>query len=313
MIKIAFFGEAMHELSTNQELNLGGDTYNTAVYFKRLMGEQVHVYFISAIGSDELSKQAKARWQQQALKLDFLQYATNHTLGAYGITLDANGERVFHYDRKNSAAREYFKLDTQHQFLTALQQQQFDYLYFSAISLAIYDDPTKQLLMTAIAQFKQAGGIVIFDSNYRQVLWQSNMQAHYWFRQAFLVADIIFVTNDDHFGVFGDCEQQQLVDFYRAYPQALRVIKQGLDDTIVLQQQTINYYPVTAVAKVIDTTAAGDAFAAGFLAEQILASPCAIAVQTAQQLAAQVITAAGAIVATTVTLKASKQQELNNA
>jgi len=68
MIKVAFFGEAMHELSLNNELCFGGDTYNSAVYLKRLLMNNAEVYFVSAIGSDELSKHAYNRFKNQGLK-----------------------------------------------------------------------------------------------------------------------------------------------------------------------------------------------------------------------------------------------------
>ncbi|KKK97887.1 hypothetical protein LCGC14_2648250, partial [marine sediment metagenome] len=177
MIKVAFFGEAMHELSLNDEPCFGGDSYNSAVYLKRLVMSHAEVYFVSAIGSDELSDRAFIRWQKQGLNLQYVLRSDVRTLGAYGIVVDDSGERTFHYDRKDSAAREYFNLDKQQAFLAALKHKLFDYVYFSAISLAILDEQSRQLFMAAIAAFKQAGGKVIFDSNYRAVLWQNKATA----------------------------------------------------------------------------------------------------------------------------------------
>ena len=299
MIKVAFFGEAMHELSLNNELCFGGDTYNSAVYLKRLLMNNAEVYFVSAIGSDELSKQAYNRFKNQGLNLKYLLRSDVRTLGAYGIVVDDTGERTFHYDRKNSAAREYFKLAPQQSFLAALEQKEFDYLYFSAISLAILDEQSRQLLMAAITVYKDAGGKVIFDSNYRAVLWQNKAIAQKCYKQAYARADILLITDDDHFGVFGFASSQQLLDFYKPYAHSLVIIKQGVNDTLVLQQQQLKNYPVQPAARVVDTTGAGDAFAAGFLAEYLISQQCDPAVTTAQQLAIQVIAATGAIVATT--------------
>tara|TARA_R110002167_G_scaffold50595_6_gene147318 strand:- start:3716 stop:4636 length:921 start_codon:yes stop_codon:yes gene_type:complete len=301
MIKMAFFGEVMHELSSCEEPRFGGDTYNSAVYLKRLLAELAEVYYITAVGKDDISAQAQARWQSQNLNLRYVLASDSHTIGTYSISIDKLGERAFRFERKNSAAREYFNLDKDLVFLTALKHRQFDYLYFSAISLSILDESTKQAFLSEICAFKQVGGQVIFDSNYRAVLWQNTTQAQTWYLQAFQCADVILVTNDDHFGVFGYCSSKQLVAFYQSYSQAVVVIKQGTDDTLVLLDQELHHYPVTSADRVVDTTAAGDAFAAGFLAEFLLNHHCADAVNTGQQLAAQVIGAPGAIVPTTMT------------
>ncbi|MDP5215248.1 sugar kinase [Pseudoalteromonas tunicata] len=304
MIKIAFFGEAMHELSPNHAVSFGGDTYNSAVYLKRLLDRQADVYFVSAIGCDELSIHAHTLWLHQGLNLQYLQHSPARTLGVYGITTDEQGERAFHYNRKNSAARVYFDLDQQQMFLIALKQKQFDYVYFSAISLAILDEAALQLFIAHVEAYKQAGGRVIFDSNYREILWQNKAQAQKCYQQAFKIADIIFATNDDHFGVFGQCSEYQLSAFYQACSHALVVIKQGIDDTLVLQtvgqNHTLSRYPVSPVTQVVDTTAAGDSFSAGFLAEYLSGQPIKVAINTAQRLAAQVIGGSGAIVATSI-------------
>lgn len=141
---------------------------------------------------------------------------------------------------------------------------------------------------------------MIFYSNYRPALWSQSASITKWYRCAYACADVIFITNDDHFGVFGSCEPDELVVFYQAYSHALCVIKQGASDTLVLNQSAVTAYPVKMVKHPVDTTAAGDAFAAGFLAEYLQQQILSTAVNTAQQLAAQVICSAGAIVKTTV-------------
>ena len=300
MISIAFFGEAMHELSEQQTTRFGGDTYNTAVYLKRLLLNRANVQFVTAIGCDELSIRAHTLWQHQQLNLQYVLHAPTRKMGEYGITTTENAEREFRYDRKDSAATAYFSLDGHQAFLTALTEKQFDYVYFSAISLAILPEPARQVFLTRIAAYKEAGGTVIFDSNYRAVLWQSQAHAQQCYQQALMLADFMFVTNDDHYGVFGPCTEQQLVSFYQAYCPALLVFKQGLDDTLVWHKAQLARYSVRAVEHALDTTAAGDAFSAGFLAEFLINHQIDEAVNTAQQLASEVIGHAGAIVETTI-------------
>ena len=73
MINIVFFGEAMQELSPDNEVRFGGDTYNTAVYLKRLLWRSAEVGFVSAIGCDALSIHAQSVWLHQGLNLHYLQ------------------------------------------------------------------------------------------------------------------------------------------------------------------------------------------------------------------------------------------------
>ncbi|OUL56652.1 PfkB family carbohydrate kinase [Pseudoalteromonas ulvae] len=111
------------------------------------------------------------------------------------------------------------------------------------------------------------------------------------------------VTNEDNFGVFGHCSRQQLVSFYQAYCPELLIVKQGIEETLVLQQQALVGYPVLPAKQVVDTTAAGEAFSAGFLAEFLSGASIGQALPTVNLLASQVILAAGAIVDTCVLLR----------
>ncbi|MCG9709441.1 MULTISPECIES: sugar kinase [unclassified Pseudoalteromonas] len=298
MIKIAFFGEAMQELNDEHVLRFGGDVYNTAVYFKRL-APQADAQFVSAIGIDEISQAAQTLWRQQGLSLSFVQTSTDKTLGRYGITTDSHGERKFCYARSDSAAKQFFQLDTQHNFIESLRTTHFSHCYLSAISLAILDTANRQLLLDVLDDFKRAGGKVIFDSNYRSVLWQSE-QATPFYLTAYKLADYLFVTDDDHHGVFGQCNEKELVSFYQQFTNKLVIIKQGVADTLVLNNKEIQRFTVQKAEHVVDTTSAGDAFSAGFLATYLYSHNTQQAISTAQQVALQVIAQKGAIVPTTI-------------
>jgi 2-dehydro-3-deoxygluconokinase len=302
MINIVFFGEAMIELNPENILRFGGDTYNSAVYFKRLCGEGADVFFVTAIGTDPISDAAYTSWLKQGLNLNYVQHSATYQMGKYGITIDAQGERLFQYERDDSAARRYFSLDTNNKFSSALSQGDFSHVYFSAISLAILSDEQRRNFLVYCREHKKQGGNVFFDSNYRSALWSDN-EALPWFEEAYSLADIIFVTDDDHYAVFGSCSIDQLIDFYSQYNSAEIIIKQGVNDTLVLEASLNSpsipsKYPVIAVSQVVDTTAAGDSFSAGYLAKRLFGGSIAEAVLNGQHLAAQVIRAEGAIVDT---------------
>jgi sugar/nucleoside kinase (ribokinase family) len=97
-------------------------------------------------------------------------------------------------------------------------------------------------------------------------------------RVAALAPDVVF-ANEDEADAFGG----PLADTW--------VIKRGAAGCTVEQAGELTAYPAAAVDGVVDTTGAGDAFAAGFLLE----SDVAAAVSRAQDAAARCITQVGAL------------------
>lgn len=110
--------------------------------------------------------------------------------GAYLISTCPQGERSFSYGRDTSAAKSMLSA------MTAPQQQallsQTDLFYFSGISLAILL-PEERLLFWQLAQQLVEQGIqLVFDSNYRPVLWESKSLAKAEFQRACEISDVVF-------------------------------------------------------------------------------------------------------------------------
>jgi sugar/nucleoside kinase (ribokinase family) len=79
---------------------------------------------------------------------------------------------------------------------------------------------------------------------------------------------------------------------------ALVVVKHGADPTRVVDRTSTTTHPVPPVAWAVDTTGAGDAFAAGFLAPWATGAPVEACVRAAHVAAARVVTQAGATLGT---------------
>ena len=62
-LRILCFGEAMLELSAidfkkkNSQIGIAGDTLNTAIYLKRLLGVRADVDYLTVLGQDHFSDQ----------------------------------------------------------------------------------------------------------------------------------------------------------------------------------------------------------------------------------------------------------------
>jgi len=299
-IKVVAFGECMLEVQANgfgpAALAYGGDTFNTAIYLRRCSSPQeIEVAYATGLGLDPLSEKLKNEWQHQGLELGYIRQIVDKFPGMYLIETDDQGERFFHFWRENSAARNYFDA-----LITPLEENasDIDCLYFSGISLAILDPNARQRLFTLIRQMKKAGRQVVFDNNYRPRLWASNAVARTVFQQALSVATTALITVDDHQAVFDLSSLDEAVRHAQSLSVDEMVIKRGAQPTLVKSRamQEWESVPTQHVVKVIDTTAAGDSFAAGYLSRRLIGQTPQQSAEFGNRVAARVIQHRGAII-----------------
>lgn len=299
-LQFVAIGECMLEVQANgfgpSVLSYGGDTFNTAVYLSRCAASsQIEVSYATGLGTDHLSQTLRKEWKDLGLNLNAVEYIEGRLPGMYLIETDSKGERTFHFWRENSAARAYFQAS-----VTALEKNlnQFDCLYFSGISLAILDVASRTRLFALLKQAQLNGSRVVFDNNYRPKLWPDRKMAQEVYLQAFAACHTAMLTLDDHQAVF-ECASldDALVHAKKlAIPEV--VIKRGANDTLVRQENTFEWHsiPTQSVNQVIDTTAAGDSFAAGYLSRRLCGASAEIAAAFGNALAARVIQYRGALI-----------------
>ena len=299
-IRFAAIGECMLEVQANgfgpAVFAYGGDTFNTSVYLRRCANpSEIEVSYATGLGTDQLSQSLKKEWQALGLRLDEVEYIEGRLPGMYLIQTNSHGERTFHFWRENSAARAYFQAAQ-----TALEKNadNLDCLYFSGITLAILNDASRQRLFALLERATSNGCRVVFDNNFRPQLWPDRKVAQSVYLQAFASCHTAMMTLDDHQAVF-ECDS---LDDALIHAQGLKisevVIKRGAEPTLVRQEHSIEWLPVPTqvVKQVVDTTAAGDAFAAGYLSRRLLGSMAENAASFGNTLAARVIQHRGALI-----------------
>lgn len=307
MERIVFFGECMIELS-GMPLNrtFGGDTLNTALYLARLLEKSdIQVQYATGVGQDSLSDELLLAWQEESINTDLVARIPNKTPGLYLVETDSLGERFFHYWRSDSAAKHYFSHAEQLQGLSLLEEaintEQVDAFYISGISVAILEDSSKQRLIRCIRVLKQQGKTVIFDNNYRPQLW-STQQAQHWYEQILAYTDIALITEEDDHLVWG---KSCVIERCQAMGCRDVVIKRGENPCLVVtnlgspDEQRVEV-AATKVQKVVDTCAAGDSFAAGYLAGYFSGKTPFESATLGHQLAGIVIQHPGAIIPTQI-------------
>ncbi|WP_018984137.1 sugar kinase [Salinimonas chungwhensis] len=293
MKEIVIFGECMIELVEQPTghliKNFAGDTFNTAVYLKRCSPDTT-VHYLTAIGDDAQSDQLYRYMQNESLSTSLVQRAAVRHLGLYMVHTDDAGERSFTYWRKDSAATQTFN-----EMRSPIPAP--DLFYFSGISIAILDDAQRQSLFDVIADLRRQGCKIAFDLNYRPALWNSVADAREWADRAYALSDIALSGVDDHAQLYQHTTVSQVVEHLSAFNIGESVIKNGASGVYLLTPSGSQSVPINPVENVVDTTAAGDAFNAGYLASRAKEHSAFDSALYGAKVAAVVIRHPGAIVA----------------
>ncbi|SFR46614.1 sugar kinase [Litoreibacter janthinus] len=295
MTRIIAIGECMVEMAPSESqgeyrMGFAGDTMNTAWYLRKLLPPSDHVDYLTAVGSDATSAKMTGFLEEAGIGTGQIARRDGLTVGLYMISL-ADGERSFSYWRGQSAAR------TLAQDAAALDAalDGADVAYFSGITLAILPDDDRARLLEALSKFRAKGGDVVFDPNLRPGLWPSSEAMTDAVMQAAAVSSTVLPSHEDEATWFGDADTAATAQRYVSCGAQTVIVKNGPDEMLAWDAGTTSTHAPVAAVKVVDTTAAGDSFNAGFLASRIAGQPLDVSINAAANLAARVIQARGAL------------------
>lgn len=272
-------------------IGFAGDTFNTAWYLRRALPMTWQVDYLTAIGDDRVSDGMLAFFEAEGIGTAHVRRISGSGVGLYMITLD-RGERSFSYWRSTAAAR---RLAEQRDLLvTALQGARLAYL--SGITLAILPDADRAHLLDALTVARRAGTILAFDPNMRPRLWPDLAGMRAAVMQAAAGMDIVLPSFDEEAAQFGDTDPATTARRYTQAGAGLVVVKNGPGEIVLRQGDVETRYQPPEVLHVVDSTAAGDSFNAGFLAALLTGDPADAALAKGAALARRVIGASGALV-----------------
>lgn len=295
MTRIVSIGECMVELAPSSvegsyQIGFAGDTMNTAWYLRQLLGEDHQIDYLSAVGQDAISDQMIAFLEDAGIGTDPVLRLPGLTVGLYMIQLQ-EGERSFSYWRGQSAARNLAS-DTAH-LVSALNGAQI--AFFSGITLAILSDTDRTRLLDTLNAYRADGGTVVFDPNLRPRLWESADVMTASIMAAAEVSDTVLPSHEDEATWFGDADPEATLARYTQARVKTVVVKNGPGEIIISDHGNISRVSPVAAPKVVDTTAAGDSFNAGYLASTLSGKSIGQAVVDAAALAGRVIQSRGAL------------------
>lgn len=285
----------MIEFSRNRDgtasTSHAGDTYNTAVYLRRVadrLDAQVDVRFLTGVGDDPESSRLQDAWERHGVVSDAVP-VPGRSVGAYLITTDEVGERSFTYWRDDSAAAELFKRDDW------VGRVRGDLVYLSGITLQLMTDRSRRALLERLAVVREGGGLVCFDSNYRSSGWPDGRAAAAAMAELLEVCDLALLTLDDEIAL-GVCHDVvSCAERAAALGVGEIVVKCGSDGAWVHTTAGLDHVPTRPVVAA-DTTAAGDSFNGAYLAARIAGRTPIEAARLANEIAGRVALKRGAIV-----------------
>jgi 2-dehydro-3-deoxygluconokinase len=270
----------------------GGDTLNTAVYLARL---GVAVEYVTALGDDPHSDEMLASWKTEGVGTRHVARVPDAVPGLYLIQTDARGERRFSYWRDSAPVRRLFELPETPLIKAALARAGI--LYLSGITLSLFRPPeAREQLFGALEAARAAGARIVFDSNFRPRGWPDPEEARRAFHRAMALSHTVLAGVEDFALLEGETTPEALVVRLREAGLQEAVVKRAEPGCIVLCGDRQTDVPPPEAVKPVDTTAAGDSFAAAYLAARLAGKPPEAAALAGHRLAGVVIRYPGAII-----------------
>ncbi len=273
---------------------IGGDSFNTAVYMKRLAeAGAARVHYVTALGEDPESARMIAAFRAEGLETDLVFRIEGAGPGLYLIETDTQGERRFHYWRGESAARQL--MDGARAEALARALTGFDLVYLTGISLAILEPNAREGLLELLEGLGPQTRLA-FDPNHRPALWDAQTAAGAAARLAGLGATVL-ASAEDARALYGETTPAVAVRRWRDAGAAEVVLRRGAAPCLIGEAGATEIVEAPAEENVAvrDTTAAGDAFNAAYLLARLGGRAIREAAAAGHALAARVIQTPGAL------------------
>ena len=296
--RVAVIGECLIELDSEPFGSLrqtfGGDTLNTALYLARIARELVSVSYISVMGVDILSEGIVDRWRREGIDTTRVMRDPQRLPGLYFISVDEHGERTFMYWRADSAAR-YLVQHAEFERISG-ELSSFDLVFFSGISLAILPSKDREVLIARLRGLANSGIAMAFDTNYRPVLWRDTKCARIAMEAVFPTLSLMLTSFEDEQRLWGDDSPNTTVARLHYAGVKTVVLKLGASGALYSEGTGVERIAATPTSSVVDTTAAGDSFNAGFIAGWLAGNEPSACCRAGAMLSSIVVEHRGAII-----------------
>ncbi|WP_462353430.1 carbohydrate kinase family protein [Alistipes timonensis] len=279
--KIMGIGELVWDLLPDGR-QLGGAPVNFAYWCNRLGAEG---YPVSAVGSDDLGREAFDRLAATGLDLGYVQRNALPT-GRVNVTLSGNG--IPEYDIVEGVAWDALEADAGTLELAA----RADAVCWGSLAQR---SETSRRAIASILEATRPECLKVFDINIRQ----------HWYSREIVTASLgqanVLKLNEDELPLVtsllgtGKSGAEAIAELVRAFSLRYVVYTAGADHSEIHGAEGLLSRIPTPEIEVADTVGAGDSFTAAFITSLLQGEPVAASHRKAVETAAKVCTVHGAI------------------
>ena len=151
-------------------------------------------------------------------------------------------------------------------------------------------------LIDRLAACAAQGVQILFDGNYRPALWQNRDETRAAYARLLPHVHLALMTDDDERALWDDVDIEATIARLQTAGVKNIIIKRGAEGALYAAGDERIAVAGERVARVIDTTSAGDAFNAGYLARYLQGAEPEACCRAGNHLAAIVIQHKGAII-----------------
>ncbi len=246
----------------------GGAPANVAVGVARLGRSSA---FLGKVGDDPFGRFLEQTFAGAGVDTGGMVFDPRHRTGLAFVSLGAGGERDFCFFRNPSADMTYAPSELDRARIQAGR-------IFHYGSITLIDQPARTTTLAAVETARAAGLLVSYDPNLRPPLWPSLAKARTTILSAMQYADVVKVNEEELVFLMSrdsafppesvSNEERHLLakTLRERYPNiGLLAVTRGAEGSSLYARKGLSIHLTVEKVRAIDTTGAGDGFAAALL------------------------------------------------